>query len=352
MEITGKVIVVTGAASGIGRGLARRFAAEGASAVVAVDYDGDGATAVAQEIAATGVTSLGLQADVSIEADIVAAIDRTEAEIGPIDLFCSNAGILIIGGEQVPDDDWRRIFDVNVMAHIYAARHLVPRMTERGGGYLLNTCSAAGLLTQIGSAPYSVTKHAALAFAEWLAITHGEQGLKVSALCPQAVESKMTAGFEGGGVAGVDGMLTPEDVAQAVVDGSGRGAVPDPAPPRGGRVLPPQGRRLRALAAGHAPTAGPLRPPDVSASSDSRLAELGIAAGDRVRFRRSSNERWKEAVVVRRERDGGVGLRDPKGAARAIAIELIEVRDRGPRGGVVWEPLTERAARTEQMKLL
>jgi NAD(P)-dependent dehydrogenase (short-subunit alcohol dehydrogenase family) len=219
MEITDKVIVVTGAASGIGRGLARRFAAEGASAVVAVDYDGDGAAAVAQELAATGVTSLGLQADVSIEADVVAAIDRTEAEIGPIDLFCSNAGILIIGDEQVPDDDWRRIFDVNVMAHIYAARHLVPRMIERGDGYLLNTCSAAGLLTQIGSAPYSVTKHAALAFAEWLAITHGEQGLKVSALCPQAVESKMTAGFEGGGVAGVDGMLSPEDVAQAVVDG-------------------------------------------------------------------------------------------------------------------------------------
>ena len=219
MEITGKVIVVTGAASGIGRGLARRFAAEGATAVVAVDYDGDGAAAVAEEIAATGVSSLGLQADVSIESDLVAAIDRTEAELGSIDLFCSNAGILVIGDEQVPDDDWRRIFDVNVMAHIYAARHLVPRMTERGGGYLLNTCSAAGLLTQIGSAPYSVTKHAALAFAEWLAITHGDQGLKVSALCPQAVESKMTAGVEGGGVAGVDGMLSPEDVAQAVVDG-------------------------------------------------------------------------------------------------------------------------------------
>ena len=219
MEITGKVIVVTGAASGIGRGLARRFAAEGAAAVVAADYDGDGAIAVAEEIAASGVASLGLRADVSIEADVVAVIDRTEDAFGPIDLFCSNAGILVIGGEQVPDDDWRHIFDVNVMAHIYAARHLVPRMTARGGGYLLNTCSAAGLLTQIGSAPYSVTKHAALAFAEWLAITHGEQGLKVSALCPQAVESKMTAGIEGGGVARVDGMLSPEDVAQAVVEG-------------------------------------------------------------------------------------------------------------------------------------
>jgi len=219
MEITGKVIVVTGAASGIGRGLARRFAGDGAAAVVAVDYDGDGAIAVADELAATGVRSIGLRADVSIEAEVVAAIDRTEEELGPIDLFCSNAGILVIGGEQVPDDDWQRIFDVNVMAHIYAARRLVPAMIARGGGYLLNTCSAAGLLTQIGSAPYSVTKHAALGFAEWLAITYGDQGLSVSALCPQAVESKMTAGVEGGGVAGVDGMLSPEDVAQAVVDG-------------------------------------------------------------------------------------------------------------------------------------
>ena len=184
MEITGKVIVVTGAASGIGRGLARRFAGDGAAAVVAVDGDGDGAIAVADELAATGVRSIGLRADVSIEAEVVAAIDRTEEELGPIDLFCSNAGILVIGGEQVPDDDWQRIFDVNVMAHIYAARRLVPAMIARGGGYLLNTCSAAGLLTQIGSAPYSVTKHAALGFAEWLAITYGDQGLSVSALCP------------------------------------------------------------------------------------------------------------------------------------------------------------------------
>ncbi|MGZ4706015.1 MAG: SDR family NAD(P)-dependent oxidoreductase [Acidimicrobiales bacterium] len=222
MEITGKVIVVTGAASGIGRGLARRFAGDCAAAVIAVDYDGDGAIAVADEIAASGVASLGLRADVSIEADVVEAIERTEEAFGPIDLFCSNAGILVIGGEQVPDDDWQRIFDVNVMAHIYAARHLVPRMTARGGGYLLNTCSAAGLLTQIGSAPYSVTKHAALGFAEWLAVTYGDQGLLVSALCPQAVESKMTAGVEGGGVAGVDGMLSPADVAQAVVEGLAR----------------------------------------------------------------------------------------------------------------------------------
>src|SRR3954447_17727702 len=220
MDIADKVIVVTGGASGIGRGPAQRFASEGARAVVAVDFDGAGATIVADDLAAAhGVATLAIRADVAQEDDLVAAIDEAEAAFGPIDLFCSNAGILVIGGQDVLDDDWQRIFDINVMAHVYAARHLVPRMIERGGGYLLNTCSAAGLLTQIGSAPYSVTKHAALAFAEWLAITHGEQGLKVSALCPQAVESKMTAGFEGGGVAGVDGMLSPEDVAQAVVDG-------------------------------------------------------------------------------------------------------------------------------------
>ena len=221
MQIQDKVVVVTGAASGIGRGLARRFAAEGAAAVVAVDYDGPGAAAVADELAATGTTTLGLTADVSREADLVAAIERTEDELGPIDLFCSNAGILAIGGAELPDDEWRRIIDVNLMAHVYAARHLVPRMIGRGGGYLLNTCSAAGLLTQIGSAPYSVTKHAAVGFAEWLAITYGDRGLKVSALCPQAVESKMTVGVEGGGVAGVDGMLTPDQVAEAVIEGLG-----------------------------------------------------------------------------------------------------------------------------------
>jgi NAD(P)-dependent dehydrogenase (short-subunit alcohol dehydrogenase family) len=227
MDVEGKVVVVTGAASGIGRGLALRFARQGASAVVAVDYDADGAAAVAEEIAAasagTGAPtrSLALFADVAVESDVAEAIERSETEMGPIDLFCSNAGIIVIGGQELPDDEWRRIIDVNLMGHIYAARHLVPRMLERGGGYLLNTCSAAGLLTQIGSAPYSVTKHAALAFAEWLAITYGDRGLKVSALCPQAVESKMTMGIDGGGVAGLDGMLTPDQVADAVIEGLG-----------------------------------------------------------------------------------------------------------------------------------
>jgi NAD(P)-dependent dehydrogenase (short-subunit alcohol dehydrogenase family) len=157
--------------------------------------------------------------DVRHEHQIAALVTAAEARYGPIDLFCSNAGIVVPGGEEAPDAVWERSISVNVLAHIYAARILVPRMTARGHGYLLNTASAAGLLTQIGSAPYSVTKHAAVAFAEWLSITYGDQGLKVSVLCPQAVRTNMTAGTVEGGVAGVDGMLEPEAVAEVVVEG-------------------------------------------------------------------------------------------------------------------------------------
>ena len=145
------------------------------------------------------------------------------------------------------------------MAHVYAARILVPRMLERGGGYLLQTASAAGLLTQLGSAPYSVTKHAALAFAEWLAITYGDAGLKVSVLAPQAVRTAMTAGVVDGGVAGVDGMLEPEAVADAVVEGLDAEDVPDPPAPRSARVLPAQGVRLRPVAQRHAPSPSEIR---------------------------------------------------------------------------------------------
>ena len=214
MIIEDKCVVVTGAASGIGAALARRFAREGARGVVVADRHEDALAHVAQEIDA-----LAVSCDVTEPAQIAALVERAEEKYGPIDLFCSNAGVIAIGGEGVSDDDWRLSIDVNVMAHVYAARVLVPRMIERGGGYLLQTASAAGLLTQIGSAPYSVTKHAALAFAEWLAITYGDEGIKVSVLAPQAVRTAMTAGIEGGGVAGVDGMLEPDDVADAVVSG-------------------------------------------------------------------------------------------------------------------------------------
>src|SRR5262245_1511559 len=214
MQVRDRVCVVTGGASGIGRALATRFAADGARAVVVVDRDAGGTQAVAGSIG-----GIAMPADVASEDDIRRVIDHTETRCGPIDLFCSNAGILVAGGPEVPTAEWQRIWDVNVMAHVLVARHLVPRMLARGGGYLLNTASAAGLLSQIGSAPYAVTKHAAVAFAEWLSITYGDRGLVVSVLCPQAVRTAMTDGIPGGGVAGIDGMLEPEQIAEVVVEG-------------------------------------------------------------------------------------------------------------------------------------
>jgi NAD(P)-dependent dehydrogenase (short-subunit alcohol dehydrogenase family) len=222
MELRDRICVVTGGASGIGRALCRRFAAEGARAVVVVDRDADGALATAGTI---GERATALTADVTVEADVEAVIDRTEDELGPIDLFASNAGVLGYGGIEAPDKAWSLAWSVNVLAHLYAARALVPRMIERGGGYLLSTASAAGLLTQPGDAPYSVTKHGAVALAEWLAVTYGDQGITVSCLCPMAVDTPMLGGARDEGQAGaagaaaVQGVLAPEQVAEAVVEG-------------------------------------------------------------------------------------------------------------------------------------
>jgi len=212
MELKDKIVVVTGAASGIGKAMAIRFAAEGAKKVVCVDLNKEGAQEVAD-----GIDGVAFGVNVGVEQEIADMIEAVEADIGPIDLFCSNAGILTAGGMDVSNDDWQRIWDINVMSHVWAARHLVPRMTARGGGYLLNTASAAGLLNQVGCAPYGVTKHAAVALAEWLAMTHGDDGIKVSVLCPQAVRSEMTRGHEES-VAALDGMLEPEPVADACVE--------------------------------------------------------------------------------------------------------------------------------------
>lgn len=209
MDVKDKIAVVTGAAGGIGRALAQALAAAGAKKVVCADVDEAGAQATAAPI-----DGVARRVDVASEADIQALVEETEAQVGPIDLFCSNAGIITPGGPEVDNASWQRIWDINVMAHVLAARHVVPRMIARGGGYLLNTASAAGLLSQVGSAPYAVTKHAAVGLAEWLALTYGDDGIKVSVLCPQAVRTNMTRGHEDG-VASINGMLEPEAVAQA-----------------------------------------------------------------------------------------------------------------------------------------
>ena len=211
MQLKGKNIVVTGAASGIGKAMAERFQREGAKLVVCSDLNGAGAKAVA-----AAINGVAFETNVGRETDIQHLIEGVERDHGPIDLFCSNAGIGVRGGAEAANADWQRIWDINVMAHVWAARHLVPRMIARGGGYLLNTSSAAGLLSQIGSAPYAVTKHAAVGLAEWLAITHGDQGIKVSVLCPQAVRTAMTKDNPDG-VASIDGMMEPDVVAEACV---------------------------------------------------------------------------------------------------------------------------------------
>ena len=216
MKLQDKVVVVTGGADGIGAALCRRFAQEGARGVVVADVNGDGAARVAEEIKGRAVT-----VDVSREADIIRLVEEAERAFGAIDLFCSNAGIFgTAGGAEVPNDAWQRIWEVNVMAHIYAARAVLPGMLARGEGYLLQTASAAGMLAQIGCAPYSVTKHAAVAFAEWIAIAHAEKGIKVSCLCPQGVRTKMLLGEDGTRESFLlDSALTPEEVAEAVVEG-------------------------------------------------------------------------------------------------------------------------------------
>jgi NAD(P)-dependent dehydrogenase (short-subunit alcohol dehydrogenase family) len=218
VELAGKHVVVTGAGSGIGRACATRFAAEGAR-VVASDRDGDSVRAVAEAIGA-----LAFAADVSRESEITGLIAAAQAEHGPIDLFFSNAGVPGPGGgPEAPDDELQQTWEINVMAHVWAARALLPGWVARGDGYLLSTASAAGLLTQVSAMGYSITKHAAVALAEWLSITYGDAGIKVSCLCPQGVRTPMldVALEDPVGAAPLlaGGLLEPEDVAAAVVTG-------------------------------------------------------------------------------------------------------------------------------------
>jgi len=217
MRLAGKVAVVTGGGNGIGRALCRRFALEGAKAVVVADVNGVTAAQVADEIGGTAITC-----DVAREADVVALVAQTIARHQAIDLFCSNAGIAVNGDEHTPDAEWARCWDVNVMAHVYAARAVVPHMLERGSGYLLQTVSAAGLLTHPQSATYAVTKHASLAFAEWLSMTYGDRGITVSALCPQGVRTDMLHRAEAEAARRsflLDSAVEPEQVADDVVKG-------------------------------------------------------------------------------------------------------------------------------------
>ena len=219
MLLKDKVIIVTGGGNGIGRALCRRFAAESAKAIVVADVDAAAARRVADEIGGEAIAT-----DVSREDDVQALVAQTIARHGAIDLFCSNAGIAITGDEQTPIDDWMRCWDVNVMAHVYAARAVLPSMLARGEGYLLQTVSAAGLLTHIQSATYAVTKHASLAFAEWLSVAYGDRGIKVSALCPQGVKTDMLFRSEEGLKNSrraflLDGALEPDVVAADVVTG-------------------------------------------------------------------------------------------------------------------------------------
>ena len=211
MDVKNKRVVVTGAASGIGKALCEAFHQAEAQSVIAVDMNLDGAQETADS-----VDGIAIQANVGNEKDIIDVIQKADEYVGGTDIFCSNAGIGGVPGFfEVEASDWQNIWDVNVQSHIFAAKHVLPQMIERGEGYLVNTSSAAGLLTQLGAAGYSVTKAAAISFAEWVKITYGEKGIGVSCLCPQAVRTAMTA--QGPGVAGVDGMMEPDVVAQEVL---------------------------------------------------------------------------------------------------------------------------------------
>ncbi len=216
MELKDRVVVVTGAARGIGRALAIRFAAEEPQAVVIADIDGPRLDDVARQIGATAI-----QSDVSRESDVHRLIAQVESTHGRIDVFCSNAGIAVAGGPEASNDQWQRIWDVNVMSHVLIARHLLPGMLARQEGYIVGTVSAAGLLNHFFAAPYGVTKAAALSFFEWLAIVHGDAGIRVSCLCPQGVKTDMLEAERAhlGINFLTEGALEPEAVAEAVVKG-------------------------------------------------------------------------------------------------------------------------------------
>src|SRR6202022_553276 len=219
MEISDKVVVITGGGGGIGRALGRRFASEGARAVVLADLNREAAE---QAAASIGAQARGVACDVADDAAVSALIDDVERREGPIDLYCANAGIALNLDVHASDEQWNQMWRVNVMSTVVAARHLLPRWVERKSGYLMVTASAAGLLTTLGDAGFSATKHAAVGLAEWIAITYGDRGIKVSCLCPQGVRTNMVFGPGTDGTLGAEqvrrlGVIEPEEVAEAVV---------------------------------------------------------------------------------------------------------------------------------------
>lgn len=192
MEIDGAIVMVTGGASGIGAAMARRFHESGAAHVVVTDIDEDGATQVAREVSGTAI-----ELDVTDEEATARVIAGIETDHGRLDILCCNAGVATDGSVDASTESWQRTWDVNVMAHVFAMRHALPGMLGRGSGHIVTTASAAGLLTNLGAAPYAVTKHAAVALAEWVSITYGDRGIGVSCLCPQFVDTPMLGAFEG-----------------------------------------------------------------------------------------------------------------------------------------------------------
>jgi len=222
MEIRNKTVVVTGAATGIGRALVHAFAQAGARGVAVADLNAAGAATVAAEVQAAvpGCQVFAQQLDVADAAAVQGLADEATRRFGQVDVFCSNAGIILRKGLDASADEWQRIWEINVMAHIHAAKAVLPQMLERGDGYFVNTVSAAGLLSQIGSAPYAVTKHAAIGFAEWLSITYGERGIKVSCICPQGVQTNMLLGEKGDRKGFLqEGSVTAEHVAAVTLEG-------------------------------------------------------------------------------------------------------------------------------------
>jgi NAD(P)-dependent dehydrogenase (short-subunit alcohol dehydrogenase family) len=227
VQIQGATAIVTGGANGIGAAIARRLASAGAAGILVADLEEAAATAVADELVALGVTAVGRRVDVAVQAEIEAMVLAAEAAFGPVDLMVSNAGIGTNAGIEADPSVWQRSWEVNVLAHVHAARAVLPSMLERGGGAFVHTCSAAGLLTMLGDAPYAVTKHAAVAFAEWLSITYGSRGIQVGALCPQGVETDLLRAA-GGSVAEqvvrlAGKVLQPDEVAEEVVTAIGDG---------------------------------------------------------------------------------------------------------------------------------